>query len=439
MPANVPETTLNSQRAPIVGTAGKQSQNNAQDLSTAAMSPGLVVLVLSMLLGIQPVTTDLYLPALPGLTSGFGAPTSQAQLTLSALLLAFGGSQMIWGPLSDRFGRRPILLCGLAAYVLASIGSVLAPSMAMLIVWRVLQGAAMGAAVMGARAIVRDLYRPADGARIMSKGLSGLGILACLSAPLGAVLAEWLGWRAALTAVTAFGICALALVAWTFQETLAHKNPDALHPATVVRTWVAIFRNPTFLSFSILASASYAGLFTFLASSSFVFIGVFGLTRTQYSVVMFFMSFSYLVGTFICRPLLRRFGVRKTVALAAGLTLLGGTLMGVLALTGVSTVWSVMLPFFMFMLAHGVHQPCGQSGAVGPFPHAAGAASAMNGFLMMLMAFAMGGWLGARMDGTVLPLTNGVWFWSVCIAATAWTLVRKYGEPAATAVLPGGA
>ena len=349
-------------------------------------------------------------------------------------MLAFGCSQLVWGPLSDRFGRRPILLWGLAAYTLASIGSMLAPSMALLIVWRVLQGAAMGVAVMGARAIVRDLYLPADGARIMSKGASGLGVLAGISAPLGAVLAEWFGWRAALLAVTAFGTFALALVALKFQETLCQKNLQALRPANVLRTWVVIFSNPTFLAFSALSGASYAGLFTFLAASSFVFIKVLGLSRPQYGVVMFFMCFSYLVGTFLCRRLLVRFGVRKTVGLAAGLTLLGGTLMGALAWAGVTNMWAVMLPFYLYMVGHGVHQPCGQSGAVGPFPHAAGAASALNGFLMMVMAFAMGGWLGTRMDGTVLPLTNGVWFWSILIALSAWTLVRKYGEPVPAAI-----
>ena len=399
------------------------------------MAPGLIVLILSMLLGIQPVTTDLYLPALPAMTTSLGAPTSQAQLTLSALLLAFGCSQLVWGPLSDRFGRRPILLWGLAAYTLASIGSVLAPSMELLIVWRALQGAAMGAAVMAARAIVRDLYLPADSARIMSKGLSGLGVLACLSAPLGALLAEWFGWRAALMAVAIFGGCTLTMVALRFKETLRQKNPHALRPAKLIRTWLQIFGNPTFLAFSALSAASYAGLFTFLAASSFVFIKVLGLSRTQYGLVMFFMCFSYLLGTFACRRLLTRFGLRKTVALAACLSLLGGTLMGALAWAGVSNVWAVMLPYFIFMVGHGVHQPCGQSGAVGPFPHAAGAASALNGFLMMVVAFAMGGWLGTRMDGSVLPLTNGVWFWSIFIALTAWTLVRKYGDPVPAAIM----
>ncbi len=401
-----------------------------------SMSAGLIVLILSMLLGIQPVTTDLYLPALPALTEGFGAPMSQAQLTLSALLLAFGVSQLIWGPLSDRFGRRPILLWGLAAYTLASIGSTLAPSMALLIVWRIVQGAAMGAVVMCARAIVRDLYHPVEGARIMSKGLSGLGVLACISAPLGGLLSEFWGWRIALMALAVFGGCTLALVALRFEETLRQKNPQALHPATLRHTWMHILGNPTFLVFSALAAASYGGLFTFLATSSFVFIKVLGLSKTQYGLVMFSMCFCYLTGTFICRRLLPRFGVRKSVAIAAGLSLAGGTLMGVFAWAGLSNVWAIMLPYYLFMLAHGVHQPCGQSGAVGPFPHAAGAASAMNGFLMMVMAFGMGGWLGTHMDGTVLPLTNGVWFWSILIAATAWTVVQKYGEPAHEAATP---
>ena len=394
------------------------------------MSAGLIVLILSMLLGIQPVTTDLYLPALPALTEGFGAPMSQAQLTLSALLLAFGLSQLIWGPLSDRFGRRPILLCGLAAYTLASIGSTLAATMGLLIVWRIVQGAAMGAVVMGARAIVRDLYQPLEGARIMSKGLSGLGVLACISAPLGGLLSELYGWRAALTALAVFGACTLALITLRFEESLQLKNPHALRPATLFRTWRQILSNPTFLAFSALAGASYGGLFTFLASSSFVFIKVLGLSKPQYGLVMFSMCFCYLAGTFVCRRLLPRFGVRTSVAIAAGLSLTGGTLMGVLAWAGLHSVWAIMLPYYLFMLGHGVHQPCGQSGAVGPFPQAAGAASAMNGFLMMVLAFAMGGWLGTHMDGTVRPLTDGVWFWSVLVALTAWTVVRKYGEPA---------
>ena len=261
------------------------------------MPSGLVVVILATLLGIQPVTTDLYLPALPALTGSFSAPMTHAQLTLGALLLAFGVSQLVWGPLSDRFGRRPILLCGLAAYLVAAIGSALAPSMLQLIVWRTVQGAAMGAVVMCARALVRDLYQPQDGARIMSKGLSGLGLLACISAPVGGLLAQYYGWRAALLAVAVFGAAALALVVLRFRETLVAKNPNALQPATLLKTWKNILGNPTFLAFSALSAASYGGLFTFLASSSFVFITLLGLSKTQFGMVMFFTSISYVAGT----------------------------------------------------------------------------------------------------------------------------------------------
>ena len=395
------------------------------------MPPGLTVLLLSALLGLQPITTDLYLPALPALTEGFGAPMAQAQLTLTALLLAFGLSQLIWGPLSDRFGRRPVLLLGLAAYVLASVASTLSPSISLLIVWRTVQGAAMGASVMCARAIVRDLYTPVQGARVMSKGLSGLGVIACLSAPLGGLLSDLLSWRFALLALAVFGALCLALVGLRFTETVPQKNRLALQPATLWRTWLAIVRHPTFLAFSALSAASYAGLFTFLAASSFVFIKVLGLSKTQYGLVMFSNSFAYILGTFACRRLLAQFGVRRSVALAGVLSLSGGTLMGVLALSGWHAGWAIMLPQYLFMLGHGIHQPCSQSGAVGPFPQAAGAASALNGFLMMMAAFAMGSWLGAHMDGTVFPLVYGMWFWSTLTALSAWTLVQKHGNPGA--------
>ena len=132
------------------------------------MSSPLVILILSLLLGLQPITTDLYLPALPALTASFGAVPAQAQLTLTALLLAFGASQLFWGPLSDRVGRRRVLLIGLAGYTLAAVGSALAGSIEVMVFWRVLQGAFMGAGTVCARAIVRDRYRAEDAARMMA-------------------------------------------------------------------------------------------------------------------------------------------------------------------------------------------------------------------------------------------------------------------------------
>jgi MFS transporter, DHA1 family, multidrug resistance protein len=392
------------------------------------MQPNQVVLLLTLLLGIQPVTTDLYLPALPAIVDDFGASMGQIQLTLTALLLAFGLSQLVWGPLSDRFGRRPILIAGMTAYAAASMGSVFASSMDLLIVWRAVQGVAMGAAVMCARAIARDLYEPIEGAKVMSKGLTGLGVIACLCAPLGGLLSDQFGWRMAMASLSIFGALTLAMVLWWFKETHMQRNPLALQPTTLLRTWGTIMRNPTFWAYALLAVCSYGGLFTFLATSSFVFIKVLGLTKTQYGLLMSSMSLSYIIGTFMCRRLLVRYGVQRTVWLGGWLTLVAGVLLIALAAGGVHTVWAIMGPFYIFMLGHGVHQSCGQSGAIGPFPKAAGAASALSGFFMMLAAFAMGAWIGTHMDGTVLPLVYGVAFWAGLIVLTAWILVQRYGE-----------
>ncbi len=396
------------------------------------MSQGLVVLMLALLLGLQAITTDLYLPALPMLRASFNATMGQAQMTLTALLLAFGVSQLFWGPLSDRFGRRPILLIGMAVYVVASAASVVASSMTVLIVFRTLQGAAMGAAVMCARAVVRDLYTPVEGAKAMSRGLSGLGLIACLGVPLGAALSTWWGWRASLAAVALFGGATLALVALRFHETLREPNPRALQIGVLTNTWREILQNPTFRAFSFLSICSYGGLFTYLAASSFVYIQVLGLSPNAYSLVLVASALTYIPGTFMCRRLLLRFGVRKTVAIGGVITLASGTVMGLLAIAGIHTVWALMLPFCGYMLGHGIHQACGQSGAVGPFPQAAGAAAALNGFMMMVVAFLIGGWLGQNLNGTVYPMALGVWFWTVLIALLAWTLVQRHG--ASTAV-----
>jgi DHA1 family bicyclomycin/chloramphenicol resistance-like MFS transporter len=404
------------------------------------MPQKLIVLILALLLGLQPVTTDLYLPALPAITQGFGAGMGQAQLTLTALLLAFGLSQLVWGPLSDRFGRRPILLWGMGAYTLASVACALAPDMAWLIAGRTVQGIAMGAGVMAARAVVRDLFQPTQGATVMSQGLTGLGIIACACAPLGGMLTDTLGWRYALLGLAVFGAATLALLAWRFEETLAQPDPHALSAGPLLRANLDILRNPVFLTWCALSASSYLGLFTFLASSSFVFVTFMGYSKTAYGFLMLSMSLSYIVGTFWCRWMLRRTSVHRTVGIAAILTITGGVSMAALAYAGQGQdwygAWAVMVPMYIFMLGHGVHQPCGQSGAVAPFPLRAGTASALNGFLMMLGAFFMGGWLGTHMDRPVFALAHGLLLCAVFITFVAWTGVQRHGRPVVSLAKP---
>jgi len=402
---------------------------------SAAAAPGpaaplrvshtLAAVALSLLLGLQPVTTDIYLPALPMLTRELGASMSAVQLTMSALILAFGIAQLFWGPVADRVGRRPVLLAGLALYTLASVGGALAPDIETLVLWRVMQGAAMAAAVVCARAMLRDLYEPHEGAQVMSLGLSGLGVIAIAGPLVGGLVAAAWGWRAALSVVAVCGAATLAFVVWWLPETLAVKNPHATRLGPLFRAWGRVGRHPTFVAWTLLVSCTYGGLFTLLASSSFVYMDVLGLSASSYGLAMASGSLSYLVGTFVCRRWIFRHGLAGAVRRGAAFTLAGGLAMAGLALAGVVSMWAVLLPQWLFAFGHGIHQPCGQAGAVGPFPQMAGAASALAGFVLAITAFGIGLWLGRAMNGTVLPLALGVGFWAVATSTVAWTLVQR--------------
>jgi MFS transporter, DHA1 family, multidrug resistance protein len=394
----------------------------------AVVAAPVAALALALLLGLQPVLTDLYLPALPLLARELAAPMSATQLTMSALILAFGLSQLVWGPLSDRFGRRPVLLGSLVLLVLASIGAAAASQIGWLIAWRAAQGATMAAAVVCARAMVRDLYEPHQGARVMSLGLSGLGVLAIAAPLLGGVLAMAWGWRSSLAVVAGFALIVLLFVWRVLPETLAARNPRALHGPTLARNVRQVLAHPTFGAWAALSTATYGGLFTVLAASSFVYIEVLGLTPAMYGLAMASGSLSYLVGTFFCRRWLLRLGLVGAVRRGALFSLAGGLGMALCGLVpAVASVPVVLGAQWLFAFGHGIHQPCGQTGAIGPFPQIAGVASALAGCLLALTAFAVGLWLGQAMDGSLRPMAYGVAFWGVVTAAIAWTLVQRHG------------
>ena len=202
----------------------------------------------------------------------------------------------------------------------------------------------------------------------------------------------------------------------------------------MLRNWRAIAGHPTFRAWTLLMSASYGGLFVMLASSSFVFIEVLGASRLQYSLFLGSNSLAYIAGTVLCRRWLKAMPAQHAVRRGAACTLAGGALMAGLSLAGVHAAWAIVLPQWLYALGHGVHQPCSQTGAVGPFPERAGTAASLSGFAMMAVAFAVGLVLGRRMDGTVYPLTLGVGAFAAAVAAVAWTLVQRHGAPRVPAV-----
>jgi MFS transporter, DHA1 family, multidrug resistance protein len=421
-----PRNDLRSVPPGGVDAGGSAAPNPQRPLATGAdLTRARVALALALLLGLQPVTTDLYLPALPQLRQTLGGTMAAAQQTMAAVLLAFGFGQLVLGPLADRVGRRPVLLGGLMLFTLAGIGAALSGNIGQLVAWRALQGLGMAAAVVCSRALLRDLYEPQEGARVMAWGMSGLGLLAIASPVLGGAVAAHASWRWSLSIVAGIGALTLAYVAWQLPETARQLRPQATRPRVLLAAWRRIAGDRVFVAWALLTAATYGGLFTMLASSSFVYIEVLGLSPALCGLVLGFNSVAYIGGTFVCRHWVQRHGPVGAVQRGAWFTLVGGLAMALPAVLGVQSAWTLTLPMALFAIGHGVHQPCSQAAAVGPFPDQAGTASALAGFLLASVAFGIGLWLGQAMDGTVRPMAYGVAFWSVLTSAVAWTLVRR--------------
>lgn len=391
---------------------------------------GVAILALALLLGLQPVTTDLYLPALPALRAALAAPMAGVQLTLSALMIAFGLGQLLLGPVADRVGRRPVLLAGLAVYVLAALGAAASATIELLVAWRALQGLGLAAAVVCGRAMLRDWFEPQQGAQVMARALTGLGLIAMLSPGLGGLIAAQWGWRAALLATGAFGAIALIYVALRVPESLAARNPRALEPRQLLAGWTVVLGHPVFRAYGLMTALAYATLYTFLAGSSFALIGRLQVSREAYGLMLASCAGIYVLGTLLCRRLLPRLGLAATVKRGAMFTAAGGLLVASLALAGIVSVPALLVPQWLLIFGHGVLQPCGQAGAVGPFPQRAGAASALSGFLIALAAFGVGAWLSYALAGAAVPnsplvLALTLSFFAAATALTAWTLVQR--------------
>jgi len=253
--------------------------------------------------------------------------------------------------------------------------------------------------------------------------------LAPLIGPLiGATLYVRFGWRSSFAVLATFSLVLAVLATLKLRETNARRNPNALTLAPMLRTYGHLARSPAFRAYTLSAAATYASLFAFLSGSSFVFINILGQTPTLFALSFATMVVGYLVGTMICRRLLAMHGIQRTVCAGASLQAAAGVTMAALALSGVHIPIAIGAPMFFIGLSHGLIQPPAQSGAVAPFPHAAGAAAALLGFVMMLVATFVGIWIGASYNATVYPLTLTICACGLASAAIAFTLVRRDGD-----------
>jgi DHA1 family bicyclomycin/chloramphenicol resistance-like MFS transporter len=386
--------------------------------------------LLAALAAFGPLSTDMYLPSLPSMTTVFETDVARVQLTLSVFYFGFAVAQLIHGPLSDRFGRRPVLLGGLALYFAASLGCAAAPSIELLIAGRFVQALGASTGPVLGRAIVRDLFERSEGARVLSLMASAMALAPMLAPVIGGQLHGLLGWRANFFALAGFGAL-MTLACWRMvQETNRQRDADALDPRRLMGNFRRILGNRAFVGYTAVVACSFGALFSFISGSSFVIIDVLGIAPELFGFCFLAVVAGYLTGTFIAGKLASRLGVDRLIGFGAvGITLAAGVLAS-FAWAGVENVVTVVAPMSFVFASIGFILPTGMAGAVGPFPTMAGSASSLLGFVQLSTGAAVGAVVGRFHDGTSRPMATAIAVMAALTLIVFLTMVRRHAAAA---------
>ena len=321
------------------------------DLATAPAAPpsmARLALVLGAFVAIGPLTIDMYLPALPTIRQEFATTSAQVQLTLTGTLVGLAVGQLVIGPLSDRLGRRLPLLAGTALHVVASLLVLVAPSMAVLGVLRVLQGVGCAAAGVVALAMVRDLFTGRAGATMLSRLFLVMGVAPVLAPTIGGELLRFTSWRGIFAVLAAYGVLLLALGFWGVRETLPPERRRTGGATATLATYGSLLRDRSYVGLVLVAGLSMAALFTYVSGSSFVYQRQFGLDEQEFGLLFGAGAVWLIAATQLNPVLLRRWSPGQVLltATAAGTVAAGGLVVVALAGGGIAAVavalWSVL-------------------------------------------------------------------------------------------------
>lgn len=346
---------------------------------------------------------QMFVPALPATARDLHASAGTIQLTVSMYVLGLAVGQSFYGPLSDRLGRRPLLLGGLVLYVVASIAAALAQDAGQLIAVRVAQAFGACAGLVLGRAMVRDITASeARAAGAMATLTTALALFPALAPMLGAWLTAWVGWRYTFGALAFAGAALLALSAFTLPETLRERNPDA-GPAAVFRSYRKLIRMPVFMAYAIGASTSSTTLYAFFSSSPFILLDL--LHRPQHEVGVYYLLVSAAIaaGSFSATRLVRRTNPRVATRFGSALQIAGAGLLLAAEATDSLNVVTLILPVLIFSVGAGLAAPVAGALAIGAAPGLSGAASALYGTLQMVMGAAASAAVSLAPSGSVLP------------------------------------
>jgi MFS transporter, DHA1 family, multidrug resistance protein len=360
--------------------------------------------LLALLTAVGPMSVDLYLPSLPELGRVFGASVPQVQLTLSGYLLCFAIGQIVFGPISDHVGRKPVLLAALSLYVAVCLSCLFATSIEMLIALRCLQALGVAGAPVLARAIVRDLYQGVRAGRELAR-MGSITALAPVVAPsLGGVLQATFGWRASFLGMAALGLCAIILVVRLLPETMKQPPTHPMSLLSIIRGYGTFLRHRTFRIYLAIVSASYGGLFAWISGSSFVLQDLYGLSPLLFGLVFAAATLGYGLGTLLAARLVVRIGIDRTIVCGGVALAVGGLAMAAAIALGATSPAALAVPMALYLCGLGLAMPQSMAGALMPFPERAGAASSLLGFLQQATASAIGIVVGQMLGSSALPL-----------------------------------
>lgn len=372
--------------------------------------------VLAMLSAFAPLSIDMYLPSFPLLTQAFHTDASRVQLTLSAFLLGFGFSPLVYGPLADRFGRRPVLLGAAVLYIVASALCAVATDIEHLIALRFLQALGAGAGPVIVRAIIRDLYTHEEAARTMSLMMVIVGAAPMLAPSIGGILLVEFGWRSIFWVLSGFGLVCIVLVQLALRESLPAQFRRPLAFKSTLGGYASLLTNARYLGFVLTGSLLFAGMFAYLSGSPFVFIELFGVSERFYGVLFALNVGGMVLMATVNSRLVRRHGPRKMLKAGVVIVALTGIVLLIVGFSGANSLPVVVASLFPLFCALSLVAPNATASALQDFPHMAGTASALAGALQFGLGALTGALVGVWHDGTALPMMVTV---GLCALASA--------------------
>jgi len=391
-----------------------------------------VEFLLTAVVGLGALSIDMFLPSLPAIADVFGADPATAQLTVTLFLMTFAVSQLVYGPLSDRGGRRWVLIGGLGLYSVAGLACALAPTIGVLIAARVLQALGGGTGPVVARAVVRDLYDRERAARVFSYMGMAQSLNPMLAPIAGGYLHEAFGWRAIFFVLAGLGAVFVALMVAGVSETNVRRDPTALHPGQLGRNVAVLLTDRSYLSYVLVNALMFGGQFAFISGSSFVLIGVLGVSPSAFGLCFGAVACGIMTGTFLSGRFGTGIGLDRTIQAGTALGAAAGLVLAGLAWSGILTVAAVIGPMFVYAVGLGLTLPNGMAGAIGPFPRMAGLAAAVAGFFQMTGSALYSMAVGHLYDGTARPMATAIALAGVTALAAFWWL-RPRRPPAVLA------